>query len=74
MKEAIHPDYQNVEVTCSCGNKFTTKSTLDKKILHIEVCSLCHPFYSGKQKLVDSAGRVDKFRKKFASYTKMSNQ
>lgn len=68
MQKEIHPAYQDVVVTCSCGNKFTTKSTLSKEALHIEVCSLCHPFYSGKQKLVDSAGRVDKFRKKYATF------
>ena len=68
MKTEIHPAYQEVAITCSCGNKFKTMSTLGKDTLHIEVCSLCHPFYSGKQKLVDSAGRVDKFRKKYASF------
>lgn len=70
MKSSIHPAYQQVEVTCSCGNKFITQSTLAKPSLHIEVCSLCHPFYSGKQRLVDSAGRVDKFRQKYATYSK----
>ena len=70
MKDSIHPGYNELEVTCSCGNKFKTKSTLSKDVLHIEVCSQCHPFYSGKQKLVDSAGRVDKFRQKYASFTK----
>ncbi|MCC2625088.1 MAG: ribosomal protein [Burkholderiales bacterium] len=67
MKSSVHPAYQQVEVTCSCGNKFTTQSTLAKNTLHIEVCSQCHPFYSGKQRLVDSAGRVDKFRQKYSS-------
>ena len=62
MKQNIHPSYKEVSVTCSCGNSFVTKSTLAKDALHIEVCSVCHPFYSGKQRLVDSAGRVDKFR------------
>lgn len=70
MKSSIHPTYKEVEVTCSCGNKFITQSTLAKNVLHIEVCSQCHPFYSGKQRLVDSAGRVDKFRQKYASYSK----
>ncbi len=65
MKSKIHPDYQEVEVTCSCGNKFTTRSTLGKP-LHVEVCSSCHPFYTGKQKIVDTAGRVEKFRQKYA--------
>jgi len=66
MKTKIHPDYAEVEVTCSCGNKFTTRSTLGKP-LHVEVCSACHPFYTGKQKIVDTAGRVEKFRQKYAS-------
>lgn len=64
MKEGIHPEYGNIQVVCSCGNKFTTRSTLEKDI-HIEVCSACHPFYTGKQKIVDTAGRVDKFRRKY---------
>ncbi|MDP6436995.1 MAG: 50S ribosomal protein L31 [Gammaproteobacteria bacterium] len=64
MKAEIHPDYQELKVTCSCGNEFVTRSTL-KDDLHIEVCSACHPFYTGKQKIVDTAGRVDKFRRKY---------
>ncbi len=68
MKTNIHPSYQEVAVACSCGNAFKTQSTLAKNSLHIEVCSQCHPFYSGKQRLVDSAGRVDKFRQKYASF------
>jgi large subunit ribosomal protein L31 len=66
MKADIHPQYAEVKVTCSCGNSFTTKSTLNKPELQIEVCSACHPFYTGKQKIVDTAGRVDRFRKKYA--------
>ena len=66
MKEAIHPDYTEINVTCSCGNVFKTRSTLGQD-LSIEVCSSCHPFYTGKQKIVDTAGRVDKFRKKYAA-------
>jgi len=65
MKDKIHPDYKEVEVTCSCGNKFATRSTLGKP-LHVEVCASCHPFYTGKQKIVDTAGRVEKFRQKYA--------
>lgn len=65
MKADIHPKYQTVKVVCSCGNEFTTRSTMTKD-LHIEVCSACHPFYTGKQKIVDTAGRVDKFRRKYA--------
>ncbi len=64
MKPEIHPPYQEIKVLCSCGNEFTTRSTR-KEELHIEVCSSCHPFYTGKQKIVDSGGRVDKFRKKY---------
>jgi large subunit ribosomal protein L31 len=64
MKEGIHPDYSEIKVQCSCGNAFITRSTLGGD-LHIEVCSACHPFYTGKQKIVDTAGRVDKFRRKY---------
>ena len=65
MKDAIHPKYAEIEVTCSCGNKFTTQST-NVKPLHIEVCSACHPFYTGKHKIVDTAGRVERFRQKYS--------
>ncbi len=64
MKEGIHPNYTDIEVTCSCGNKFITRSTSGKS-LSIEVCSACHPFYTGKQKIVDTAGRVERFRQKY---------
>ncbi|MEX2149497.1 MAG: 50S ribosomal protein L31 [Steroidobacteraceae bacterium] len=64
MKDAIHPKYSEITVTCSCGNKFQTRSTLGSN-LDVEVCSNCHPFYTGKQKIVDSGGRVDRFRKKY---------
>lgn len=64
MKADIHPDYQEITVTCSCGNTFQTRSTL-KDELHVEVCSKCHPFFTGKQKIVDSGGRVDRFRRKY---------
>ena len=64
MKQGIHPDYTEIQVTCSCGNQFTTRST-SGKALHIEVCSECHPFYTGKQKIVDTAGRVERFRQKY---------
>jgi large subunit ribosomal protein L31 len=65
MKAGIHPDYKAIKVTCSCGNTFETRSTLGQD-LHVEVCSSCHPFFTGKQKIVDTAGRVDKFRKRYA--------
>ena len=64
MKEVIHPKYTEITVTCSCGNSFQTRSTLGSN-LEVEVCSNCHPFYTGKQKIVDSGGRVDRFRKKY---------
>ncbi|GBF30851.1 MAG: 50S ribosomal protein L31 [Gammaproteobacteria bacterium] len=64
MKADIHPEYSEMNVTCSCGNTFSTRSTMPGE-LHIEVCSKCHPFYTGKQKIIDSGGRVDKFRRKY---------
>ena len=64
MKPEIHPAYNEINVKCSCGNSFVTRSTLDKE-LSLDVCSSCHPFYTGKQKIVDSGGRVDKFRQKY---------
>lgn len=64
MKADVHPNYPEVTVTCSCGNKFQTRSTAGKNF-HIEVCSQCHPFYTGKQKIMDTAGRVEKFRQKY---------
>ena len=69
MKAGIHPDYEEIQVTCSCGSVFKTKSTM-KKPLHIEVCSSCHPFDTGKQKIVDTAGRVEKFNQKFGNLRK----
>ncbi|MGH2808821.1 MAG: 50S ribosomal protein L31 [Actinomycetota bacterium] len=64
MKQDIHPEYMETLVTCSCGNTFTTRSV--KKELHVELCNQCHPFYTGKQKLVDTGGRVERFQKKYA--------
>ncbi|NOX57100.1 MAG: 50S ribosomal protein L31 [Planctomycetes bacterium] len=63
MKKGIHPEYVETVVTCSCGNTFTTRSTVPK--LNVEICSSCHPFYSGQMKYVDTAGRVEKFQKKY---------
>jgi large subunit ribosomal protein L31 len=63
MKEKIHPAYIETNVTCGCGNHFKTRSTL--KEIRVEICSNCHPFYTGKQKFVDTAGRVEKFQKKY---------
>ncbi|MHA7833203.1 50S ribosomal protein L31 [Algiphilus sp.] len=65
MKPAIHPKYAPVKVTCSCGHSFETQSTLGQAELSVEVCSNCHPFYTGKQKLLDAGGRVDRFRKRY---------
>ncbi len=66
MKPDIHPTYTEISVTCSCGNTFKTRSAYAQD-LHIEVCSQCHPFYTGKQKILDTAGRVDKFRRKYGT-------
>ena len=65
MKADIHPKYEEITVSCSCGNSFKTRSTLASD-LGIEVCSECHPFYTGKQKLVDTSGRVERFRQRYA--------
>jgi large subunit ribosomal protein L31 len=69
MKADIHPEYKAINVTCTCGNVFETRSTIGHD-LQVEVCSNCHPFYTGKQKIVDTGGRVDKFRKKYATAAK----
>jgi len=63
MKQGIHPEYQVATVHCACGNTFQTRSTL--KDIHVEICSVCHPFFTGRQKLVDTAGRVERFRQKW---------
>lgn len=68
MKAGIHPKYEEITVTCSCGNTFQTRSTSGRN-LSIEVCSQCHPFYTGKQKIVDTAGRVDRFKQKFSVFS-----
>ncbi|MBC8493642.1 MAG: 50S ribosomal protein L31 [Candidatus Thioglobus sp.] len=68
MKTDIHPNYDTVKVICSCGNTFETRSTVGKEELHLDVCSGCHPFYTGKQKIMDSAGRVEKFKSRFGSF------
>ena len=67
MKEGIHPAYKEVEVRCACGNTFKTRST--KNELHLEICSACHPFFTGRQKLIDTEGRVERFTKKFGAQT-----
>ena len=68
MKTGIHPKYDKIQVTCSCGNTFETRSSVIKPV-HIEVCSVCHPFYTGKQKVMDTAGRIDKFRQRYGKTT-----
>ena len=70
MKTEIHPDYVESSVTCSCGNTFVTRSTESE--LHVEMCNQCHPFYTGKQRLVDSGGRVERFRKRYGQTGKGS--
>jgi large subunit ribosomal protein L31 len=66
MKPGIHPQYVTTEVSCSCGNTFTTRSTAKNGVIHVETCSACHPFYTGKQRVLDTAGRVAKFQQKYA--------
>ncbi len=68
MKEKIHPAYNEVKVSCACGNTFTTRST--KKELKVEICSNCHPFFTGKQKFLDTAGRIEKFKNKYEKQPK----
>lgn len=70
MKANIHPDYHEVQVVCACGSTFKTRSTYKDTVLHVEICSNCHPFFTGKQKLVDSAGRVERFQRKYANFRK----
>ena len=64
MKEKIHPKYSETKIGCACGETFETKSTIEK--IRVDICSKCHPFYTGKQKLMDAEGRVEKFKKKYA--------
>ncbi|MDF2939460.1 MAG: hypothetical protein K0R66_102 [Gammaproteobacteria bacterium] len=73
MQKEIHPNYAQINVSCSCGHKFKTGSTLGKD-LHLDVCSSCHPYYTGKQKLVDTEGRVDGFKKKFGNFGAMARK
>lgn len=70
MKEKIHPKYEKVTVKCACGNSFETRSTATGAELKVDICSHCHPFFTGKQKLIDSAGRVERFNKKYNRDTK----
>ena len=68
MKEGIHPRYEKTQVVCACGNTFETRSTVAQ--IHVEICSACHPFFTGKQKLIDTAGRVERFRRKYGMQAK----
>ena len=72
MREGIHPKYYEVEARCACGNTFKTRST--KKELHLEICAACHPFFTGRQKLIDTEGRVERFTKKFGAQTSESRK
>jgi large subunit ribosomal protein L31 len=69
MKSGIHPDYVVTEVTCTCGNTFTTRSTAKNGVIHADVCSNCHPFYTGKQKIMDTGGRVARFQQRYGKKT-----
>ncbi|HAS15765.1 MULTISPECIES: 50S ribosomal protein L31 [Idiomarina] len=69
MKQGIHPKYETLKVSCSCGHTFETRSTRSED-LHLDVCSECHPFYTGKQRVMDTGGRVDKFKKRFGALGK----
>ena len=72
MKQGIHPEYTQTVVTCSCGNSFTTGGTQAE--IHVELCNVCHPFYTGKQKLVDSGGRVERYKQRFAKTQKIADE
>lgn len=73
MKAEIHPEYKRVQVKCSCGHEFETGSSMAADSLNIEVCNYCHPFYTGKQKIMDTAGRVDNFNRRFGGLGKAQN-
>lgn len=70
MKQGIHPEYEAISVRCDCGNTFETRSTRGGEEIHTEICSACHPFYTGKQKLIDTAGRIERFRRKYGQVAK----
>ncbi len=71
MKKEIHPAYKRTKITCICGNVIETSST--KQDIHVEICSRCHPFFTGKQKLIDTAGRVERFQRKYGNYRKKAS-
>ena len=70
MKADIHPDYRSVTVNCGCGNSFETRSTLGTEVLKVDICNACHPFYTGKHKIVDTEGKVDQFMRRYGSLKK----
>jgi len=70
MKTGIHPNYREITVACACSSAFKTRSTYKSDVMHVEICSRCHPFFTGKQKLIDSAGRVERFQRKYAGFRK----
>ncbi len=70
MKTNIHPEYLECTVSCTCGNTFQTRST--RKVIHVDICSACHPFFTGQQKLVDTAGRVERFKRKYTRKTSLA--
>jgi len=72
MKKDIHPEYRKTTITCLCGNVIETRSTQDE--IHVEICSQCHPFFTGKQKLIDTAGRVERFQRKYGDYRKKAGE
>jgi large subunit ribosomal protein L31 len=72
MKKGIHPEYKKTKIACLCGNIIETSSTMDN--IHVEICSKCHPFFTGKQKLIDTAGRVERFQRKYGDYRKKQEQ
>ena len=74
MKQGIHPQYTETQVTCTCGNTFTTRSTSTKGSLTADVCAACHPFYTGKQKILDTGGRVARFEKRYAKKAQAGSQ
>lgn len=73
MQYAKHPKYKEVKVTCSCGNVFATNSTINQDELHLDICSACHPFYTGKQKMVDTGGRVQRFKDRYKNRSKKAS-
>ena len=74
MKPDIHPEYKDTQVTCGCGEKFVTRSTVASGSIYVEVCSVCHPFYTGKQRILDTGGRVAKFEERFGKKKQLSKK